>query len=95
MSEQQKQFFILHILLWNLAPQYIIALISVYKTTKKKKKSYQLIITFFGMSAETYLFFGALIYEPIIHMCLVTRKPVFGVSDQVRLKPACAATEAS
>ena len=28
-------------------------------------------------------------------MSLVTRKPVFGVFDQVRLKPACAATEAS
>ena len=26
---------------------------------------------------------------------LVTRKPVFGVYDQVRLKPACAATEAT
>ena len=29
------------------------------------------------------------------HISLVTRKPVFGVFDQVRLKPACAATEAS
>ena len=29
------------------------------------------------------------------NMSLVTRKPVFGVYDQVRLKPACAATEAS
>ena len=28
-------------------------------------------------------------------MSLVTRKPVFRVSDEVRLKPACAATEAS
>ena len=28
-------------------------------------------------------------------MSLVTRKSIFGVSDQVRLKPACAATEAS
>ena len=28
-------------------------------------------------------------------MSPVTRKPVFGVSDQVRLKPACSATEAS
>ena len=27
-------------------------------------------------------------------MSLVTRKPVFGVPDQVRLKPACSATEA-
>ena len=26
-------------------------------------------------------------------MSLVTRKPVFGVSDEVRFKPACAATE--
>ena len=26
---------------------------------------------------------------------LVTRKPLFGVSDQIRLKPACSATEAS
>ena len=28
-------------------------------------------------------------------MSLVTRKPVFGVCDQVRLKPACSATEAT
>ena len=28
-------------------------------------------------------------------MSLVTRKPVFGVCDQVRYKPACAATEAT
>ena len=31
----------------------------------------------------------------LIYMSLVTRKPVFGVFDQVRLKLACAATEAS
>ena len=28
-------------------------------------------------------------------MCLVTRKPVFAVFNQVRLQPACSATEAS
>ena len=28
------------------------------------------------------------------HMNIATRKPVFGLSDQMRLKPACAATEA-
>ena len=28
-------------------------------------------------------------------MSLVTKKPVFGVCDQVRLKPACSPTEAS
>ena len=31
----------------------------------------------------------------VAHMSLVTRKPVFGVSDNVRLKPACSATETS
>ena len=30
----------------------------------------------------------------MVYMSLVTRKPVFGVCDQVRLKPACRATEA-
>ena len=30
-----------------------------------------------------------------LYMSHVTRKPVFGVFNQVRLKPACAATEAS
>ena len=30
-----------------------------------------------------------------IHMSHVTRKPVFEIFDQVRLKPACSATEAS
>ena len=29
------------------------------------------------------------------HLSLVTRKPVFGVSDQVRVKLACSATETS
>ena len=29
------------------------------------------------------------------HISLVTRKPIFGVSDQLRLKPACSATETS
>ena len=28
-----------------------------------------------------------------IHLSLVVRKPVFGVSDQVRHKPGCIATE--
>ena len=28
-------------------------------------------------------------------MILVTRKPVFGISDQLRLKPECPASEAS
>ena len=30
-----------------------------------------------------------------IHLGLVMRKPVFGIFDQVRLKPACSATENS
>ena len=30
-----------------------------------------------------------------LNMSLIIRKPVFGVFDQVRLKPACAATEGS
>ena len=30
-----------------------------------------------------------------LQLSLLTRKPVFGVFDQLRLKPACAATEAS
>ena len=30
-----------------------------------------------------------------MHLSLVTRKPVFGVCDQVRLKPACLATKTS
>ena len=34
-------------------------------------------------------------YTPgTLHLSLVTRKPVSGVCDQGRLKPACAATEA-
>ena len=32
-------------------------------------------------------------YEEVLQMSLVPRKPVFGVSDQVILKPACSATE--
>ena len=30
-----------------------------------------------------------------VHLSQVTRNPVFVVSDQVRLKPACSASEAS
>ena len=32
--------------------------------------------------------------EELLDMSLIMRKPVFGVFDQVRLKPACPATEA-
>ena len=31
----------------------------------------------------------------VVHMIHVTKKPVFGVSNQVRHKPACSASEAS
>ena len=34
-------------------------------------------------------------FAKVIELSLVMRKPVFGVSDQVRLKAACAATEAN
>ena len=37
----------------------------------------------------------SVLYTTNLHLSLITRKPVFGVFDQVRLKPACAATEAS
>ena len=33
--------------------------------------------------------------NPNIYMSLVMRKYIFGVPDQVRLKPACSATETS
>ena len=33
--------------------------------------------------------------EVRLYLSLITRKPVFGVFDQVRHKPACSATEAS
>ena len=31
----------------------------------------------------------------LLELSLVTRKPVFGICDQVRLKPTCSATEPS
>ena len=34
-------------------------------------------------------------FDKELHMSLVTRKPVFGVRDQLRLKPACWAGETS
>ena len=34
-------------------------------------------------------------WSTLLSMSLITRKPVFGVSDRVRLKWACSATEAS
>ena len=33
--------------------------------------------------------------RPWLQVSLVTRKPVFGVSDQLRLEPVCSATETS
>ena len=41
---------------------------------------------------DLFIYFG---FIKVVHeqkMSLVTRKPVFGVFDQVRLKPACSAT---
>ena len=35
-----------------------------------------------------------LVVFSVLYMSLVTRKPVFGVCDQVRLEPACSVTEA-
>ena len=37
----------------------------------------------------------SLFFVFLSHMSLVSRKPVFGVCDQVRLKPACSASEAT
>ena len=50
----------------------------------------------FGMMAEDIggEFVLALIAF-FCHLSLITRKPVFGVFDQVRLNPACSATETS
>ena len=47
---------------------------------------------------ELFIFYPALIVvlPGYLHkMSLITRKPVFGVCDQIRLKPACSAQEAS
>ena len=35
------------------------------------------------------------VQETVAYLSLVTRKPVFGIFDQVRLKPGCLATETS
>ena len=35
------------------------------------------------------------LYRYMYHMGLAARKPVFGVSDKVRLKSTCSATETS
>ena len=39
--------------------------------------------------------FGVMDNEVVYNISLIMRKPAFGVCDQVRLKPACSATEAS
>ena len=36
---------------------------------------------------------NSVLLNNIVHMSLVVRKPVFGVSDLVRHKPGCAITE--
>ena len=45
--------------------------------------------TMFPFSLKSAFVFAAY----TVKMSLVVRKPVFGVSDQVRHKPACTATE--
>ena len=44
---------------------------------------------------ETYLVTNEIIHLPPEHMGLVATKPVFRVSNKVRFKPACSATETS
>ena len=44
---------------------------------------------------NNFLYLFSVPWSCTYNMSLITRKPVFGVSDQVRLKPACSATEAS
>ena len=50
------------------------------------------------MRAELLMFFCCFknyIETQSEDMSLLARKPVFGVSDRLRLKPVCSATEAS
>ena len=53
----------------------------------------------FKIGNLSFKIYSSWMYECWIHiwgyMSLVTRKPVFGVSDPVRLKPACSATDTS
>ena len=42
---------------------------------------------------EMELGLGICFFYFLIHMSLVLRKPVFGVSDQVRHKPCCTTTQ--
>ena len=58
--------------------------ISFYSNERKKKKSWHAKLRF--------IFFTWKQFQNPIQMSLVTRKPVFGVCDQVRLKPTCWAT---
>ena len=48
----------------------------------------------FGFDGETLVLIAPFPGD-CLHMGLVVRKPVFGVSDQVRYKPGCTATEDS
>ena len=46
-------------------------------------------------SSDVWLFYIPCLVMDLVQMRLVTRKPVFGVFDQVRLKPACSASDDS
>ena len=54
---------------------------------------YELFVFF--MSSFAFLSRVVSSIEGGIELSLITRKPVFGVSDQVRFRPAYSATEAS
>ena len=60
----------------------------------KYTQSCWILIFFCPLVFQNTLFFCPCLLT-LYHMSPVTRKPVFGVSDQVRLKPACSAKDVS
>ena len=72
---------------------------------KHKNSKHSSFIAFFNMktnwtcwyrSKSVHCFWTPISFSPtLLEMSLITRKPVYGVFDQVRLKPACSATEAT
>ena len=57
-------------------------------------KHLKIVCGFIDINAIVRYAIGAGIMD-VLYMSLVMRKPVFGVCAQVRLKPACSATEIS
>ena len=79
-------------------------MLNVHRERSNPVKKHSKVLVFFAVSKQIPIVYSAdrgraeittTSFTRQIYLSHVMRKPVFGVFDQVRLKPACAAIEAS